>query len=165
MEIIAVINQKGGVGKTTIATNVAYSLARRKRKTLLIDLDPQAHSTLLFMKNPPSHYVQDCLLGTCSIINAISRASDAGCLIIENLDILPSSIKLAVVAEQLSGRVHREKILLRLVAKLFRYNPPFDFDYIIIDCPPTLGALALNGICASGKYIIPIEVHISNISK
>lgn len=155
MEIITIINQKGGVGKTTIATNVAYSLAQRRKRTLIIDLDPQAHSTLLFMGNPPQHYIQDCLSGSCSIVNAAYKAIDAKGPV-DNLEILPSSIKLAVVAEQVSGRVHREKILSRLL-KLFKQNPPFDFDYVIIDCPPTLGVLALNGICAANKYIIPID--------
>lgn len=151
MKIIAVINQKGGVGKTTIAVNLAYGLANSGIKTLLVDLDPQAHSTVIFGNPRSETTVNDILLNsTFKVENAIYPCSTAN-NIVKNLFLIPANIKLAVAAEQISSRVHREKVLHKALQKLENI-----FEIIIIDCPPTLGVLAINGIYAANHFIIPI---------
>lgn len=151
MRVIAVINQKGGVGKTTMSVNLAYGLAVSGKKVLLVDLDPQSHSTVIFGTPRSEFTVNDILLNSNSKIEDAIYPAMITNEVVKNLYLLPSNIKLAVAAEQISSRVHREKVLDKALQKVAS-----KFDIAIIDCPPTLGVLAVNGIYAAKEFLIPI---------
>ena len=148
---LAIINQKGGVGKSTISTNLSYELAARGKKTLLIDLDPQAHSSIVLGGQSAEKGTNNLLIDKNLNISNICLQATVGNDKVENLYILPSNIKLAVVSEQIAMRVHKEKILANHIKKINKL-----FDYVIIDCPPTLGVLAINGIYCADFLIIPV---------
>ena len=151
MTIISIINQKGGVGKTTLTVNLGYYLAYKNKKVLLIDMDPQAHSTIIYGSPEVQYTVSNILLkDKTHPKNLIYNAKVEG-KNIPNLFLIPSNIRLAIAAEQLSSRVHREKILFKFLKEL-----QDDYDYILIDCPPTLGVLAINCIYTSDFFLIPI---------
>jgi len=151
--IISVFNQKGGVGKTTTAVNLAAALSLKyQKKGLLIDLDPQAHATCSLLKDPPpddSRSLYHCLSATAhpSPISEIIRPTE-----IEGLDLVPADIYLSEIEVELASRIGRETVLAERMKGLSR-----KYDYILIDCQPSLGLLPVNALAASTHVIVPVE--------
>jgi chromosome partitioning protein len=147
-QIIAIANQKGGVGKTTTAVNLASCLAVAEKRTLLIDIDPQANAT--------SGMGVDTRTLETSIYDVIINRESAGTAImstkVPNLDILPSHINLVGAEVELVQVIAREQLLREALKPVSQ-----DFDYIIIDCPPSLGILTLNALTAANTVLIPIQ--------
>lgn len=146
--IIAVTNQKGGVGKTTTTVNLAASLAHFKFKVLLVDLDPQGNATMGSGVDKHELELSACevIMGECQLNDALQRAEQAG------YDVLPSNSDLTVAEVGLMSAALREKRL-----KLALENAGDKYDYILIDCPPSLNMLTLNALVASDGVLIPIQ--------
>jgi chromosome partitioning protein len=149
MRRIAIINQKGGVGKTTTAVNLAAALARLEQRVCVLDLDPQAHATTHLGLEPdgktPSMY--DVLIDNKPCAEVRRQAED-------NLWIAPSDINLAAAEVELAGVVGREVILRDLLQA-----DEDAFDYILMDCAPSLGVLTLNALAACTEVFIPLQPH------
>lgn len=148
MRIIAIANQKGGCGKTTTAVNLSAALSANGRKVLLIDFDPQAHATVgLNVQSKVSIY--DCL----SKLSAQKAAlRDIITNVDNNFDIVPSHIMLTTLEQELANEISRERYLQETLSTFTN-----EYDYCLIDCPPNLGILTVNAICASDEVIIPVE--------
>lgn len=147
-KVISFSNQKGGVGKTTTAINMAAYVALNGRKVLLIDFDPQGNATSGYgiEKNQLNLSCYDFLMGECQAQQVILPT------IIDGLSILPCNIDLAAAEVDLVSVPQRETALRRAIAPI-RDN----YDYIFIDCPPSLGLITLNALCAADSVIIPIQ--------
>lgn len=158
--IIGVVNQKGGVGKTTTTVNLGAALANKGKKTLLIDIDAQSNLTthlgLAAKEDPelggeeptrdvPQFTIYDVLKGSKPASQVIVKRS-------QNLDVVPSSLLLSAADLELGGVVGRELILKRSLAKVKE-----EYDMIVIDCPPALGLLSLNALSSVDKVIIPVQ--------
>ncbi|MDY6913327.1 MAG: ParA family protein [Planctomycetota bacterium] len=146
---IAVINQKGGVGKTTTVANLGAAVAACRRDTCLVDLDPQSHLTLHFGIEPglPARSMYDVLTGKTAFSEAVQTVAP-------HLALVPSVIDLAAAEVELVGTVGREQIL---ADKLVAQPPPYEF--VLIDCPPSLGLLTLNALAAANEVLIPLQPH------
>ena len=146
-KIISIANQKGGVGKTTTSINLSTVLAKRNKKTLLIDADPQGNATSgVGIEKEIEISVYDVLINEVSMEEAILKTK------IKNLDICPSNIDLAGAEVELVSMMSREQ---RLKEKLDVIKE--NYDYIIIDCPPSLGLITLNAFTASDSVLIPVQ--------
>ena len=149
MRTIAVMNQKGGCGKTTVAINLASAFAQLDRRVLLIDIDPQAHASVgLNIENEHLETTSYELLMDPAVM-----VSDALVKKSENLSVLPASAGLSAVEQELADREGRERRLDDKLAKL----PQDTFDILIIDCPPSVGLLTFNALFAAGEVLIPVD--------
>jgi chromosome partitioning protein len=144
---IAVVNQKGGVGKTTTAINVAAQLAGPHSSVLLVDLDPQGNSTsgLAIPKESTPQTTYDVLNGDAQLIAVAQKTNVA------HLLVLPANANLAGAEVELVGREHREFALKQALKQGLTY------DYILIDCPPSLGLLTINALTAADSVLIPVQ--------
>lgn len=151
MRSICVMNQKGGVGKTTTSVNLAAGLAKLGRRVCLIDLDPQGHASLhlgvdAFGQTPT---VYDVFSGKKSL-NEIKQ------LAVDNLWVVPSDLDLAATEVELVDAANRETILRAAIDQLCQQQP---FDYVVMDCPPSLGVLTVNALTAAKEVFIPLQPH------
>lgn len=149
MKVISIFNQKGGVGKTTTNINLCSYLCMEGYKVLSIDIDPQGNTTsgLGIDKKKLSSSIYDVLTSDISIKDVIIQSE-----LINNFYIVPSTMELAGAEVELIGRGNRENILKDKIASIEN-----DFDYIFIDCPPSLGLLTINALVASNSVLIPIQ--------
>lgn len=153
-KIISLVNQKGGVGKTTTSINLSASIAVLGKKVLLVDLDPQGNTTtgMGINKGELQYSVYDVIIGTCEIKEAILKTK------YKRLDVLPATVNLAGLDMELMERSHRDPEF----KKGSQFKEKIDtirdeYDYIIIDCPPSLGLITTNALTATDSVIIPVQ--------
>ncbi len=145
MKIIAIINQKGGVGKTTSVVNIGAGLTRRGKRVLVMDMDPQSHLTFSLGVQPDDvgHGMYELLKGTASVDEVITERLGMG--------LISSSLDLSGLEVELAERAGREHMLRDAIGGLSGY------DYILMDCPPTMGLLSLNAMVAAEEVYIPLQ--------
>lgn len=147
-KIISFANHKGGVGKTTTTASVGSALSKKGYKVLMIDLDAQANLTISLLNGEVNESVYHAMAGKCPLkVTSIS----------ENLDIIPASLDLAMVDLELSSAMSREYVLINLLKE---GDFMMKYDYILLDCPPSLGLITLNAFTASNEIIIPLIAEI-----
>jgi len=159
MRIIACANQKGGCGKTTTAINLSSSLSIKGKRVLLIDFDPQAHATI-GLNIKPSDLEKSIYDVITPKKNEFLGIGDILIAIKDNFDLAPSSLRLTVVEQELSGIEGREDRLFEANQEL---KEEYDYDYIVIDCPPSIGHLCFNALRACDEVIIPIDLSLFSL--
>lgn len=147
-KIIAIANQKGGVGKTTTSINLSACLAAKGKKVLVIDIDPQGNTTSGYgiEKNELENTIYELMLGDCSIEDCIIKN------VIKNVSILPSNVNLAAAEIELIG-VDKKEFILKNEVDWIKDR----YDYIIIDCPPSLSFLTINAMTTANSVLVPIQ--------
>ena len=152
MRTIAVVNQKGGCGKTITSINVSAFLARGQRRVLLVDMDPQGHATLGLLGKtvPPSRTMYEVLVQGSGGNRAVLRDIIHG--VRENLDVAPADILLSALPETLAGLAGRENILSDAIGSVAG-----DYDYLVVDCPPNVGLLTFNALKACSEAVVPMD--------
>ena len=145
---VAILNQKGGVGKTTTAVNLAACVGAKGRHVLLCDIDPQGNSTSGFGvdKRKTERSAYHVLTGACAAGEAIVRTA------FQNVDILPSTMDLAGAELEIIDRKGRERLLKNALASVWN-----EYDFIFLDCPPSLGLITLNALTAADTFLVPIQ--------
>nr|WP_330391623.1 AAA family ATPase [Butyrivibrio sp. YAB3001] len=146
--VIAIANQKGGVGKTTTSINLSASLAEKGKRVLVIDTDPQGNTTsgLGLDKNELENTIYELMIGECTIQEAIVKN------VTDRLDIIPSNVNLAAVEIELIDAEQKEYILKNALSKV-----KDKYDFIIIDCPPSLSMLTVNAMTSANTVLVPIQ--------
>jgi len=149
MRVIALMNQKGGVGKTTTTVNLGAALAEMGKRVCLVDLDPQAHLTINYGVEPSPDVcsLYDVLVDGASFLEAVFKIDD-------NIALVPSSINLAAAEIELVSVLGRETLLKKRLEAA-----QHDFDFVLLDCPPSLGLLTLNALAVASEVIIPMQPH------
>ena len=157
MRIIAIANQKGGCGKTTTAINLSSSLTVKGKRVLLIDCDPQAHATLGLSKNPSA--LENSLYHVLTLqAHGGQTLEDILMPIKNNFDLVPSSVILSALEQELVGIEGRGTRLLQAIRAL---RTPY--DYVVLDCPPSIGLLCMNALRACNEVIIPIDMSLFSL--
>jgi chromosome partitioning protein len=151
MHKIAVINQKGGVGKTTTTANLGAALAMKGRRVLLLDLDPQANLTLHLDRRPDL----EAKAMTQVLVDDVPLAETIVATSLPGLDVVPADTSLAGVEQVLANRIGRETILREAFEALARAG--VDPDFVLIDCPPSLGVLSANALVAADSVLVPVQ--------
>src|SRR5438552_14776933 len=149
MRCIALMNQKGGVGKTTTTVNLGAALAELGQRVCLVDLDPQAHLTINYGIEPTADIVSlyDVLVDERDFRDAVHKIDD-------HLAVVPSSIDLAAAEIELVSEIGREMLLKKRIEAA-----NLDFDFMLLDCPPSLGLLTINALAVATEVIIPMQPH------
>ena len=153
-KIITIANQKGGVGKTTTAINLAAAIAILEKRVLLIDADPQANATagLGVMEDELEYSLYDCLMNDTPVKEAIVKTE------LEHLDLLGSNIDLVGAELELANIDNREYRLKNILSEVAD-----DYDYIFIDCLPSLGIITINALCAANSVLIPVQCEVFSL--
>lgn len=154
MRKIAIMNQKGGSGKTTTAVNLAATLAEKKRKVLVIDIDPQGSTTSWFGLSTDDKALYSVFTENVHLGDIVQQAD------VENIDVVQSSTWLIGLEKMLAHEVGAETILKEHIKSVAHKK----YDYVLVDCPPTLGLLTVNALCAVDEVMVPVEARFMALS-